>query len=94
MQLNPLAAALQGIGYGSYLTAVQGLAAADLVLQAARDAQHPQPAFKPRKRVRRLRGPHWVTLAPLHAPAAAQDWQAAEDAESEDEEALMLAGAL
>lgn len=29
MQLTPLAIALQGIGYGSHLTAVQGLAAAE-----------------------------------------------------------------
>ena len=57
LQLTPLAVALQGIGYGSFLTAVQGLAVIEDTVQPPIITLLPQGShgkFKPKRRARRL----------------------------------------
>ena len=57
LQLTPLAVALQGIGYGSFLTAVQGLAVIEDTVQPPIITLLPQGGhgkIKPKRRARRL----------------------------------------
>lgn len=57
LQLTPLAVALQGIGYGSFLTAVQGLAVIEDTVQPPIITLLPQGShgkIKPKRRARRL----------------------------------------
>lgn len=89
--LNPLAAALQGIGYGSLLTALQGLwAVTTIPALLPIEAAGGHAVLQPRRRVRRT----WLT--PYQAiteppPAAAP----VDDEEARDElELLRCIGAL
>lgn len=81
LQLTPLAVALQGIGYGTFLTAVQGLAVFDEpgppVITLLPQGAH----GKPRRRARRL--------IPLRVPS-----QAVLPEQDEEELALKLLGML
>jgi hypothetical protein len=81
LQLTPLAVALQGIGYGSFLTAVQGLAVIEDTVQPPIITLLPQGGnarFRPKRQVSRFR-----RLPPQPAPASDTD---------EDELALQLLG--
>lgn len=82
--LTPLAVALQGIGYGTLLTALQGLVAVTLAPEPFDDKAGSLAAIAPRHRVRR-----WRRLFDAPNPA---DLLAA--LEAEDEELLLEAGAL
>ena len=92
MELIPLAVALQGIGYGTYLTALQGLWAQTVLPElptiGGYMAKLPLRTM-PRRRI--LRGRHWMSPmweppAPLQAPLEDEDF-----AREDDEEALALA---
>lgn len=82
--LTPLAIALQGIGFGTLLTSLQGLVVVTIAPEPFDDTAGSLAAIQPRTRVRRWRrlfdvpNPHEL-LAAL---------------EAEDEEILIEAGAL
>ena len=82
--LTPLAVALQGIGYGTLLTSLQGLVAGTLAPEPFDDTAGSLAAIAPRHRVRR-----WRRLFDVPNPA---DLLAV--LEAEDEELLLEAGAL
>jgi hypothetical protein len=80
LQLTPLAIALQGIGYGTFLTAVQGLALFDIgPPSSAPEAQGSHG--RPRRRTRRI--------IPVRLPS-----EAVLPNEDEEELALQLLGML
>lgn len=81
--LTPLAVALQGIGYGTLLTSLQGLVAVT-VAPTVDDTAGSMAAIAPRHRVRR-----WRRLFDVPNPA---DLLTA--LEAEDEELLIEAGVL
>ena len=81
--LTPLAIALQGIGYGTLLTSLQGLLAVTATPEPFDDTGGAQAAVRPRRRVRR-----WASLAAVPAP-----WELMQAADRDDEELLAL-GAL
>lgn len=81
--LTPLAVALQGIGYGSLLTSLQGLLAVTIAPEPIENLGSQAAALKPKRRVRR-----WQTLASVPA------WADLFAEEHEDEELLMEIGAL
>lgn len=92
--LTPLAAALHGIGYGSLLTALQGLWAVTsipepIAIESLGSMAAALPvARSPRRRTHR--GTRWVvpTFEPLPEPGAADAERVARE---DDEEAIALA---
>lgn len=89
-ELNPLAAALQGIGYGSLLTALQGLWAVTVVPPPLPiESPGAMAAFRPRRRVRRV----WLPPPPIYVPPPAGPTAIA-PADEEEEDAMALAMAL
>lgn len=82
--LTPLAVALQGIGYGTLLTSLQGLVAVTAAPEPFDDTAGSLAAIAPRHRVRR-----WRRLFDVPNPA---DLLAS--LEAEDEELLLEADAL
>lgn len=82
-RLTPLAIALQGIGFATLLTALQGLVAVTDASDQV-ESQGILGAIKPKRRVRR-----WTTLASV--PAA---WEEQLKAQLEDEDLLLEVGAL
>jgi len=83
--LTPLAVALQGIGYGTLLTALQGLVAVTIAPELPVIGF--QAPIRPRRHVRRV----FPTWEPIAAPAVIAPAQPAEDlVELDDEEVLAL----
>lgn len=91
--LTPLAAALQGIGYGSLLTALQGLWSATVVPEPVTiESLGSMAATLPVRtstRRRTHRGTRWV--APSWAPLPNDPTAPAAERHADDEEALTLA---
>lgn len=81
--LTPLAAALQGIGFGSMQTSLQGLLEITIVPEPLEILGSMAAGLKVKRRVRR-----WRTLASV------PDWPDLFHIEQEDEELLMEIGAL
>jgi len=81
--LTPLAVALQGLGYGSFLSALQGLA--EVTVAPADIEPTPPGALAPVKVRHRTR--RWSSFAAIPTP-----WEALFDAEREDEELLFEIG--
>lgn len=82
--LTPLAIALQGIGYGTLLTSLQGLVAVTIEPEPFDDTAGSLAAIQPRHRTRR-----WRRLFDVPNPA-----ELLAALEAEDEELLLEAGAL
>jgi hypothetical protein len=85
MNLSPIVIALQGIGYGAFLTALQGLHA--LVIAPAPIEETPAGSLatiQPRRRVRR-----WLSTAVVPLPS-----KTVLDDEQDDEETLLALGVL
>lgn len=88
--LSPLAIALQGLGFGTWLTAVQGLFPVETGVPA--EPLQPsavQAAAPVRRRVRRFAG----TLG-LNTPLKALKKPAQDLSDTDDEEVLLLLGVL
>lgn len=82
-RLTPLAVALQGIGYGTLLTSLQGLVAVTDFSAPPENLGSEAAGLKVKHRVRR-----WKTLASVPA------WAELFTDEEEDEELLLEIGAL
>lgn len=87
LQLTALAIALQGIGYGAALTALQGLTAATLFALPEPAPAAAQAAVRPRRRVRRAIA---VGLLRPSVDVATDE----ESRQREDEALLLTIGAL